>query len=86
MASNLRDFYDQTPINEQEMFINDMVKQEIKNIDGLSPKDKEDILVNIESLASVCDGEEKIVKDRLRFIAKLLDLERDVVVRTMDFK
>jgi len=86
VASNLRDFYDQTPINEQEMFINDMVKQEIKNIDGLSPKDKEDILVNIESLASVCDGEEKIVKDRLRFIAKLLDLERDVVVRTMDFK
>ena len=86
MASNLSNFYDQTPINEQEMFINDMIKQEIKNIDGLSPKDKEDILVNIESLASVCDGEEKIVKDRLRFIAKLLDLERDVVVRTMDFK
>ena len=86
VASNLRDFYDQTPINEQEMFINDMIKQEIKNIDGLSSNDKENILVNIETLASVCDGEEKIVKDRLRFIAKLLDLERDVVVRTMEFK
>ncbi len=86
IAQELREFYSNTLPAEQEDFINDMVKQELKKIEELQINDKEEILFNIERLASVCDGDQQDIINRLEFISKLLDVDRKVEIRQMNFK
>ena len=85
-ANEVEKLYASTEHNELENFIHDMINQEIKKIEGLSVNDRQDILYNIERISSVCDGEEDEIVNQLSFIAKLLDLNNKVQIRSMDFK
>ena len=85
-ANEVEKLYASAEPNELENFIHDMINQEIKKIEGLSIKDRQDILYNIERISSVCDGEENEIVNQLSFIAKLLDLNSKVQIRSMDFK
>tara|TARA_Y100000992_G_C21267939_1_gene495013 strand:- start:264 stop:1445 length:1182 start_codon:yes stop_codon:yes gene_type:complete len=85
-ANEVEKLYVSTEPNELENFIHDMINQEIKKIEGLSVNDRQDILYNIERISSVCDGEEDEIVNQLSFIAKLLDLNNKVQIRSMDFK
>ena len=57
-ANEVEKFYENADANELENYIHDMINQEIKKIEGLPIKDRQDILYNIERISSVCDGEE----------------------------
>ena len=85
-ANEVEKFYENADTNELENYIHDMINQEIKKIEGLSVKDRQDILYNIERISSVCDGEQNEIINQLSFIAKLLDLNSKVQIRSMDFK
>ena len=85
-ANEINSFFQNTDNNEQENFINDMINQELKKIEGLSIKEKENILENIERISSVCDGEVNDIMERLNYISKLLELDREVEIRSMEFK
>ena len=85
-ANEVEKFYENADANELENYIHDMINQEIKKIEGLPIKDRQDILYNIERISSVCDGEENEIVNQLSFIAKLLDLNSKVQIRSMDFK
>ena len=85
-ANEVEKFYKNADSNELENYIHDMINQEIKKIEGLSVKDRQDILYNIERISSVCDGEQNEIINQLSFIAKLLDLNSKVQIRSMDFK
>ncbi len=85
-ANEVEKFYENADANELENYIHDMINQEIKKIEGLSVKDRQDILYNIERISSVCDGEQNEIINQLSFIAKLLDLNSKVQIRSMDFK
>ena len=84
-ANEVEKFYENADANELENYIHDMINQEIKKIEGLPIKDRQDILYNIERISSVCDGEENEIVRQLSFIAKLLDLNSKVQIRSMDF-
>ncbi len=85
-ANEINSFFQNTDNNEQENFINDMINQELKKIEGLSIKEKENILENIERISSVCDGEVNDIMERLNYISKLLELDREVEIRSMELK
>ena len=86
VAAELKEFYSNTPPEERDQFIHDMMKQELAKLDGLAEKDREDILINIESIASECGGDELEIKENLKLISKLLNIEREISIKPWTLK
>jgi len=86
VASDLKEFYANTPPADRDKFIDDMMKQELEKIIGLGETEREEILVNIETLASVCGGEESEIINKLKIISGLLNIEREITIKPWSAK
>jgi len=86
IATELKEFYSNTPTEERDQFIHDMIKQELTKLNGLGEKDRDDILSSIESIASECGGNETEIKENLKLISGLLNIEREISIKPWTLK